>query len=171
MLQRCSNAKSKSYANYGGRGIRVCARWVDSFAAFCADMGPRQEKHQIDRINNNGDYSPDNCRWVSAKQNNNNKRNNVHLTFNGETRTVTEWADHLRVSASVLRERLRNGWTTEEALSPITLAASGHSCISITDSGKWSVRKYVNGKQRQLGTFTTLDVAIEARDGMSEVAV
>jgi len=175
MIQRCYNNKRSNYRYYGGRGIRVCARWFYSMDAFAQDMGPRPEGYQIDRTDNDMGYSPDNCRWVSTKVNTNNRRSNVHLTHNGETRTATEWADHLRISARVIQNRIHLGWTTEEVLGFAErppLAISGHKHINfIASSGNWRVRKRIKGKLRYFGTFTTLDVAIAARDGMSEVAV
>ena len=81
MKSRCSNPRLKDYQSYGGRGIAVCDRWQNSFAVFYEDMGPKPfKKAQIDRINNDGNYEPGNCRWVSCVKNNHNKRDNI-LTF------------------------------------------------------------------------------------------
>jgi hypothetical protein len=75
MLGRCRNPNDKKYEDYGGRGISVCERWENSFADFLADMGERpSEKHTLDRINNDGNYEPGNCRWATSKQQNNNRR-------------------------------------------------------------------------------------------------
>ena len=87
MRQRCNNTNAKDYPKYGGRGIKICERWND-FWAFVEDMGERPEGHSIDRIDNDGDYSPENCQWATLVEQCNNRRNNVYLTFNGQTLTV-----------------------------------------------------------------------------------
>lgn len=80
MRQRCYNIKNKSYADYGGRGIRVCSRWASCFDNFLEDMGPRPSKqHSIDRLDNNGPYAPENCRWVTMKEQAWNKRSNIYV--------------------------------------------------------------------------------------------
>jgi hypothetical protein len=75
MKQRCSNPNNKNYKDYGGRGIKVCDRWINSFPNFLEDMGERPNKHSIDRINNDGNYEPSNCRWATDEQQKNNRRN------------------------------------------------------------------------------------------------
>ena len=90
MRDRCNRPANKQFHNYGGRGIRVCERW-DSFPAFLEDMGPRPSpEHEIDRIDNDGDYEPNNCRWATPAEPRRNKRTNRLLTVNGETLTVTD---------------------------------------------------------------------------------
>lgn len=112
--KRCSDG---SDFRYGGRGIRVCERWLNSFEAFLADMGERPSaEHSIDRIDNDGDYSPENCRWATAKEQMRNTCYNVLVTHDGETLCVAEWAERHGVSASLLARRLRLGWSFERAV-------------------------------------------------------
>jgi hypothetical protein len=110
MKKRCLNPKHKSYHNYGGRGIRICDRWLDpesGFENFYADMGPRpSDKHSIDRINNGGDYCPENCKWSTRFEQNRNKRTNVMLAYNGKTQCVKDWAEELGIGGAQLRLRL-----------------------------------------------------------------
>lgn len=113
---RCLNTKAYNYHIYGGRGITVCDRWLNSFENFLLDMGERPNGTQIDRIDSNKGYSPDNCRWVTPKQNARNKRNNRILTFQGISLPVSEWADRAGINCLALRSRLHKGWTVEKAL-------------------------------------------------------
>ena len=118
---RCLNPGSPRFADYGGRGITVCARWLgpDGFSNFLADMGPRPSlAHSIDRFpDNDGHYEPGNCRWATRKQQANNKRNNVWIEFRGERRTVTEWAEAVGLPLPAVYQRLnRLGWSVEKAL-------------------------------------------------------
>jgi hypothetical protein len=117
MRQRCSNPSDRSYCDYGGRGIRVCDRWADSFENFLADMGEAPKGMQIDRINNDGPYAPDNCRWTTPKRNSRNRRSNVYVEHNGVTRTVAEWAEVTGLERKTLEYRIRSGWPAEKALS------------------------------------------------------
>lgn len=118
MRARCYNKNSKDYINWGGRGIEVCDKWRTSFDNFIEDMGPRPPGATIDRTDNAGNYTPGNCKWVSYQQNNNNRRSNRPLTYNGQTHNVSQWARILGISPSTLYCRLnRLSWTVEEALS------------------------------------------------------
>jgi len=116
MIKRCYNQEDPSYGRYGGRGITVCDRWRESFESFVADMGDRPKGHSIDRIDNDGPYSPENCRWATVLQQNNNQRRNHKLTCNGETLTITEWANRLGITRRAILSRLRYGWPTERVL-------------------------------------------------------
>jgi hypothetical protein len=115
MRDRCNNPDNPSYHNYGGRGIQVCERW-ESFTDFLADMGERPQGYEIDRIDNNGNYEPANCRWLSKQKNLNNKRTNRFLELRGETHTIAEWSRITGLSWLTIRQRLRYGWTVERTL-------------------------------------------------------
>lgn len=117
MRARCGNPKHPSFHNYGGRGIKVCERW-ESFEAFLEDMGERPKGMTLDREDNDGDYCPQNCRWVSMKDNSNNRRNNRLLTLHGKTHTVAQWAALTGIKEGTIRARLHRGATDEEALRP-----------------------------------------------------
>ena len=100
MIHRCENKKRIKYPMYGGRGISVCEEWHDfNTFVFWALLNGYQEGLQIDRIDNNGNYCPNNCRWVTPKQNSRNRRNTVYLTVNGKTKSVAEWCETIKVSA------------------------------------------------------------------------
>jgi hypothetical protein len=118
MINRCCNEKSKDYPRYGGRGIKVCDRWRDSFENFLADMGPRPSPtHTLDRHpNNNGDYKPGNTRWATPTQQGRNKRNNLVLEFNGQSKVLAEWAELLGMKPVTLGSRLSKGWSVEKSL-------------------------------------------------------
>lgn len=116
IIQRCTNSKSDGYEHYGGRGITVCDSWK-VFKNFYVDMGnPPSRYHSIDRVDNNGNYEPNNCIWADAFEQAVNRRNNRHYTLNGETKTVTEWAREYHTNYQTIDYRLNKGWTLEEAL-------------------------------------------------------
>ena len=114
MKNRCYNKKQNNYARYGGRGIRVCDHWLESFDNFFSDLGPRPSAaHSIDRINNDGNYEPENVRWASAIEQAANKRNNVYLEFEGKRKTVGEWSRISGLPKHIIYGRIQCGWTTE----------------------------------------------------------
>ncbi len=116
MHSRCYNPTTESYALYGARGIKVCDRW-GSFQHFLDDMGPRPSpRHSIDRINNDGDYEPGNCRWATNKEQANNTRHNRLLTLDGCTMSMQQWADKIGINRRRIAKRLAKGWTVEDAL-------------------------------------------------------
>lgn len=115
--QRCFNPKNCNYPNYGARGIRVCASWLESFESFLHDMGARPTPtHSIERKDNNGDYSPDNCCWATQKEQTRNRRNSHFLILNGESHTVSEWAEITGIAKGTITSRLMRGWPDERIL-------------------------------------------------------
>jgi hypothetical protein len=112
ILSRCYDKKSARYYRYGGRGITVCDRWLGNggFINFLEDIGKAPKDRQIDRINNDGNYEPENCRWATKKEQANNKSTNVFLTYSGITRTISGWAEQIGIKASCLYARKRCGW-------------------------------------------------------------
>lgn len=116
--QRCCYTKHISYKDYGGRGITVCDTWLHDFDVFYdwAKSSGYKDGLTIDRIDVNGNYEPNNCRWVTRKQQNLNTRQNVYLTYNGKTQTMKEWSDELCVNYNTLRTRHRNGYDDKECL-------------------------------------------------------
>ena len=115
MKARCYNERNTRYYDYGGRGIKVCKRW-DIFENFLADMGVRPKGVSIDRRDNHRGYSPDNCYWATPKQQQNNMRSNINLEYQGVTKTLSEWAEHLGINHSTLYARInRSGWSIKKA--------------------------------------------------------
>lgn len=115
MLGRCLNKNSPVYPSYGGRGIQIEKRWL-AFENFLADMGKRPCGKSLDRINNNGNYGPKNCRWATPLEQGNNKRNNRPLTYMGETKNLSQWARHFNLSVRLIHHRLNRGWPVDEKL-------------------------------------------------------
>lgn len=116
MKGRCLNPSDVSYAHYGGRGISICDRWVDSFENFYADMGdPPSPHHSIDRIDNDGDYEPENCRWATHAEQRNNRRSKRSATLGGVTLPLKEWCTELGASYQLVRARIDRGWSDEDA--------------------------------------------------------
>lgn len=116
MKTRCYNPKQPGYANYGGRGITVCEQWRDSFDTFLADMGRCPPGYSLDRKDNDHGYEPENCRWAAKQDQVANRRNTRHLTLNGDTLTLAEWARRLGVPYERLKRRLQRGWPIDRVL-------------------------------------------------------
>jgi hypothetical protein len=119
MIGRCCNPSHHAYADYGGRGIKICPRWRESFEAFYADMGQRPSRHlNLDRYpNNDGDYEPGNCRWATRKQNCRNKRTNASIKHRGQSMTFAELGELYGLPTMVLRQRIvKLGWSIERAI-------------------------------------------------------
>ena len=115
MRSRCNNPHTSGYANYGARGISICARWNDSFENFLTDMGEKPAGMSLDRINNDGNYEPSNCRWATRIEQNNNSRQVRMISFNGKTQRLSDWATEVGCSLSRMHQRLKL-WPLERAL-------------------------------------------------------
>lgn len=125
MKTRCTLKTVYNYENYGGRGIKVCERWFNSFENFLTDMGPRPSpQHSIDRYpNKDGDYEPENCRWATAKEQSRNLRSNKIIEYNGVSASISEIAESVGVNPFVIYRRLRRGWSVKEAIeTPVDLS-------------------------------------------------
>jgi len=114
---RCYNKNHIHYKNYGGRGIRICEEW-SKFKNFkeWALVNNYNDTLSIDRIDNDKDYSPDNCRWATPKEQSNNRRNNVFYEYNGVKHTIPEWSDITGIKHQTIASRLRMGWSIEDTL-------------------------------------------------------
>jgi hypothetical protein len=118
MIARCTYPSVNEYNNYGGRGIKVCDEWLTDFMSFYnwAMLHGYADNLSIDRINVNGNYEPSNCRWVTMQKQQNNKRSNNFITYNGITKTASEWSYSLGGKRMMVTKRLQHGWTLEKAL-------------------------------------------------------
>lgn len=120
MRQRCYCGTNDAYANYGGRGIKVCDEWsvFENFYNWALANGWKEDSTgiSIDRIDVNGDYCPENCRWASAVEQANNKRNTLMLTARGETKAINDWARDVGINCKTIRGRLDNGWSADDAI-------------------------------------------------------
>lgn len=116
MRVRCRSPKHSAYKYYGGRGIRVCERW-ECFETFLSDMGSRPSPDAtIDRIDNDGNYEPGNCRWATHSEQQRNRRDSYHITYRGETKSIWDWAEEYGINQRTLIYRLQAGWIVERAL-------------------------------------------------------
>lgn len=118
MKTRILNPNANNYKNYGGRGIRICEQWLNGgFEQFLLDMGERPEGKTLDRIDHNGDYCPENCKWSTAQEQSENKRNSILITFNGRTKCLTSWARELSVSRKAIYALIKKGKTLNDLFS------------------------------------------------------
>lgn len=115
MIERCRNPKTIGWSNYGGRGIKVCERW-HNFLNFIEDMGEPQDGMTLERLDNDGDYESGNCVWAPPGEQARNRRTNLRVDWNGESRIVADVADELGVSRSTVYTRISRGWGIETAL-------------------------------------------------------
>lgn len=123
MRERCNSKNHVKYNDYGGRGITICKEWQDSFDTFLEDMGEKPDKsYSIDRIDNNGNYEPSNCKWSTRKEQQNNRRNCWYITLNGETLTITQWSERMDIHHQVIRNRIKHlKWSEYDAVfTPLT---------------------------------------------------
>lgn len=121
MKNRCINTNRHNYHRYGGRGIKVCKEWLDNielFVKWSLENGYRQGL-QLDRIDNDGDYTPENCRWVTPKKNANNKESNVLITYNNETKSIAEWSEIVGIDAKTIYYRHNKGYNNEDLFKPL----------------------------------------------------
>ena len=124
MKNRCLCESSIWYPYYGGRGIKICDRWLgeSGFQNFLADMGRKPTiKHTLDRIDNNGNYCPDNCRWSTRQKQQRNRRNTLYIDYKGDRRCLAEWAEVLGVPYHWLYRRVRDGWTMEQCVVALSI--------------------------------------------------
>lgn len=127
MLTRCEYENHIHYANYGGRGISVCEAWHDyvAFRDWSLQNG-YADNLSIDRLDNDKGYAPDNCRWATVKEQQNNKRSNRLVTWNGATKTITEWSEITGIKKTTIKERLNHGWSVEDTLTkPVRARQTG----------------------------------------------
>lgn len=167
MRQRCSNPRTVGWADYGGRGIKVCRRWKSSFANFLKDMGPKPTpQHSIDRKDVDKNYTPSNCRWATKLDQARNCRSNRYVTFNKKTMCLSAWADETGLSESLIRARLNIGWTVQKTLTT-PRGARRHDQIELTYKGE---TKPLKQWARLLGVnYTTLLYRVETGLSPSEV--
>lgn len=118
MKSRCYNKNEESYKYYGGRGIKICKEWLESYANFkkWAIENNYREDLSIDRIDVNGNYEPNNCRWATNKEQQNNRRNNRYIEYNGKTMTLKEWSEYYNIKSYTLSNRLKRGLTFEQSI-------------------------------------------------------
>lgn len=153
MRQRCENPKSPEYRNYGGRGIKVCDEWRDNYESFreWAKANNYRKGLSIDRIDCNGDYTPENCRWATSKQQARNKRNTLWVKFRGELMSLADAAELSGIGYDALRSRLRKGWTEDKLFAPINGKRSNSAAIK---AGKERKRRNEDNAERRTDQYT-----------------
>jgi hypothetical protein len=164
--ERCINKNTKSYKDYGARGISMNKEWIDSFQKFFDHVGNRPTpKHQIDRINNDGNYEPGNVKWSTKREQMNNRRNTIKLTVNGETKAATEWAEIYKIDYQCLVSRIKRGM---EPLAALTEGNKKYKNITINGETKplyewlkiyknnyWTVRGRIQRGWDEIKAITT----------------
>jgi hypothetical protein len=181
MLDRCYDPKNKSYERYGGRGIKVCERWLNSAEVFVQDMGLRPSaEYSIERLNNDGDYEPSNCKWATRYEQSRNRRSCRFVEYNGERLNLLDMAKKYNIKRATLTQRLDAGWPVEKALltpihvpqprtpKPVKMSVSGALKANNTSgyrgvtfdklTGKWRAECF----KKKLGRFDTPEEAAAA---------
>jgi hypothetical protein len=121
MIARCTNRNNNRFGQYGGRGITVCQRWLESFVSFLDDMGVRpSSEHSIDRIDNDGNYEPGNCRWATRVEQSRNTQQNMIIEAFGRRQCLQDWSIETGIGRGTIRWRVVNGWSPEMALTAKT---------------------------------------------------
>lgn len=171
MHSRCENPNTPKYENHGGRGIGICEEWsgkngLTNFYKWAMENG-YQANLTIDRIDNDGNYEPSNCRWTDYDSQNRNKRDNVYITINGISKIVEDWSRECGVGSLTIQKRLSDGVEGEDLLKPVSTFAgcsSGFAGVFYRkDSGKWRASISKDGISHNLGTHKKLKDAVEAR--------
>lgn len=166
--QRCYNPNNHNYPNYGGRGIKMCDRWIESFVAFLEDMGERPSKeHTLDRIDVNGDYEPSNCRWATHHTQSNNRRDNVFLDVNNERLTVSEFSVKYNINRSSVAYELKRGLSVNEIIEKysnmeLLLYKRKKSCIN-------NLKKVKHKRNGEPITFREVEEFEETERGMKGI--
>ena len=173
MISRCTNPNNKRWSRYGGRGITFCETWKD-FRNFLADMGEKPDGLTLDRINNDGNYEPSNCRWADSLTQGGNSSKVRKITAFGKTQSLRGWSQEVNLSMGVIAERLDAGLDPETALSlkkwkrppELARAKSGYEGVTHSHhkSRPWRAAVMLNGKLHHLGFFKTPDEAHTARE-------
>ena len=164
MRRRCSDDKRRSFKDYGGRGIKVCEAWANSFENFLADMGECPSGLTLERDDVNGDYTPQNCRWATVLEQGRNKRNNVNITINGETKVMAEWCRVYGIPKRVVSRRIRRfGWDAVRAVTTRILRAGAQRFTRGADS---HYAKLTEQHVREIRTDTRVHQEIAADYGI-----
>ena len=172
MIGRCTNPRASFFERYGGRGISVCERWR-TFDNFIADMGRKPGPHySIDRIDNDGNYEPANCRWATEREQKRNTRRTVMMSVGGRTMCMKDWCRELGLTQGCVRSRLARGMTAEQALSPpgtfamVRAVGERASKARLTaDQVRWARAEYARGKVsgRAIGRLLGISSSAVAR--------
>lgn len=118
LKNRCTNPNNRAYSDYGGRGIEVCERWINSFQNFVTDMGRCPDGMCIERKDNDGPYSKENCVWSTMSDQNKNRRGVIKISHNGRTLNLNEWSKIVGISRTAMGQRYRSGWSIPDMMNP-----------------------------------------------------